>query len=391
MGVDVTKAILFSNSKVAPALLGGLLLAGGFLISDSKMAVMFAIALAMGLALCHASFGFSAAYRHLFTGGDTSGAQSHLILLALTTVFFAPFLANGTAFGSSVGGAIAPVGVGMAFGAAIFGIGMQLANACASGTLYTAGSGNLRMFVVLICFCIGAFWGSLDLGWWQSLPGIEPISLGNEFGWLAAVATQLTVFAFLFVLLRKLNDRRDGKDGQTTTSFSIEKIFRGPWPLVWGAVALALLNWATLVNAGHPWSVTWGFTLWSGKVAVLLGWDPSSSSFWANGFQANALKNSIWSDVTSVMNMGILAGAALASILASRISKINKTHWRSLLAAVIGGLLLGYGARLAYGCNIGAFVSGVASTSLHGWVWILCALPGNWIGVKLRPYFHLTN
>ena len=38
----------------------------------------------------------------------------------------------------------------------------------------------------------------------------------------------------------------------------------------------------------------------------------------------------------------------------------------SLAAAVIGGLLLGYGARLAFGCNIGAFFSGVVSGSLHG-------------------------
>ena len=59
--------------------------------------------------------------------------------------------------------------------------------------------------------------------------------------------------------------------------------------------------------------------------------------------------------------------------------------------AVIGGLAMGYGARLAFGCNIGAFFSGIASTSLHGWLWIVCALAGTWIGVRLRPYFGLQN
>jgi hypothetical protein len=44
---------------------------------------------------------------------------------------------------------------------------------------------------------------------------------------------------------------------------------------------------------------------------------------------------------------------------------------------------------LAYGCNIGAFFSGVASGSLHGWVWILCAVAGNLIGIRLRPLFRL--
>jgi uncharacterized membrane protein YedE/YeeE len=53
--------------------------------------------------------------------------------------------------------------------------------------------------------------------------------------------------------------------------------------------------------------------------------------------------------------------------------------------------LLGYGARLAYGCNIGAFFSGIASTSLHGWVWIVAAVLGNIIGVRLRPLLRLAD
>ena len=36
-------------------------------------------------------------------------------------------------------------------------------------------------------------------------------------------------------------------------------------------------------------------------------------------------------------------------------------------------------------------VSGVASGSLHGWLWIAAALPGTWIGVRLRPLFGLTG
>lgn len=54
---------------------------------------------------------------------------------------------------------------------------------------------------------------------------------------------------------------------------------------------------------------------------------------------------------------------------------------------VIGGLMLGYGARLAFGCNIGAYFGGIASGSLHGWVWLVAAFAGNMLGVKLRPFF----
>jgi hypothetical protein len=54
------------------------------------------------------------------------------------------------------------------------------------------------------------------------------------------------------------------------------------------------------------------------------------------------------------------------------------------VVALAGGLLLGYGARLAFGCNIGAYFSGIASTSLHGWVWFAGALLGTPLGVLLR-------
>ena len=89
------------------------------------------------------------------------------------------------------------------------------------------------------------------------------------------------------------------------------------------------------------------------------------------------------------MNIGIVTGAFMAASLAGKMAPKTHIPWRSLLAAAVGGLMLGYGARLAYGCNIGAFFSGVASTSLHGWAWIVFAIAGNVIGVRLRPLFRL--
>jgi hypothetical protein len=172
------------------------------------------------------------------------------------------------------------------------------------------------------------------------------------------------------------------------TPFHI-RLIRGPWPLIWAGLSLAVLNWLTLVQTGHPWSITWGFSLWGAKAATLVGWDPQTSRFWMGAFQQRALSQSLWQDTTTVMNVGIIGGATLAMFLANRRAGLLDKRWRPMLAAVLGGLMLGYGARLAYGCNIGAFISGVASTSLHGWVWILCALPGNWLGMKFRSAFQL--
>jgi hypothetical protein len=94
-------------------------------------------------------------------------------------------------------------------------------------------------------------------------------------------------------------------------------------------------------------------------------------------------------DVTTVMNIGIMLGAFGAAALAGRLNPTLRVPARSLAAAVVGGLMLGYGARIAYGCNIGAYFSGIASSSLHGWLWLIAAFVGNTLGTRLRPAFGL--
>jgi uncharacterized membrane protein YedE/YeeE len=90
------------------------------------------------------------------------------------------------------------------------------------------------------------------------------------------------------------------------------------------------------------------------------------------------------------MDFGIMLGALLAAGLAGKFNPIWRVSASSLLAAIVGGLLLGYGARLAYGCNIGAYFSGIASGSLHGWCWFVAAFIGNMLGTRLRPLFGLA-
>ena len=351
-----------------------------------RMPALALIGAGLGIALYFAAFGFSSAYRRLFALGDTRGAMAHVLLLALTTLVLAPVLARGEFMGMPVAGAIAPAGVQVAVGAFLFGIGMQLGGGCASGTLYTAGSGNLRMVATLLAFCAGAFWASLHLGFWSAAPHLPSIALGDAFGWPVALVLQGVLFALIWFGLHRLGRGQ----GAAAPASRRPSPWRGAWPLAWGAVALAVLNGATLLVAQHPWAITWGYTLWGAKAAALTGWTPAAGDLWAGGYFRAALAASPFADTVSIMNIGILAGAMLAVGLAGNWAPDWRVPPRSLAAAVIGGVMLGYGARIAYGCNIGAFISGVASTSLHGWLWILCALPGNWIGMKLRPAFGLS-
>ena len=91
-----------------------------------------------------------------------------------------------------------------------------------------------------------------------------------------------------------------------------------------------------------------------------------------------------------MIDFGIILGALLASGLAGKFHPSWRVEGRSLIAAVLGGFLLGYGARLAYGCNIGAYFSGISSSSLHGWVWLVAAFAGSILGTYMRPWFGLS-
>lgn len=362
-----------------------------------QQSLLFLIGGLLGLTLYHSSFGFASAYRKLLVHRDARGAIAQIIMLAIATVLFAPTLAAGTVLGQQVRGAVSPVGVQGAIGAFLFGIGMQLGGACGCGTLYTVGSGSLTLLVTLVTFCIGAFGASLTRQLWVNLPALPAISLADNLGWFWAVVLQLTIFAALFVTLQRIFPSAKALSSPPLTSSpplfpsSLTQLIYGPWSLLTGAIALSLLNWLTLILSGQPWRITWGFALWAAEIASFLGWDSTSSPFWKTANAQAALTNGVFADVSSVMNGGIVLGSLLAAGLAGRWVPTFGPSKQILAAAILGGLLMGYSAFLAYGCNVSGFFGAIASTSLHGWLWIVAALLGTAIGVRLRPLFRLPN
>jgi uncharacterized membrane protein YedE/YeeE len=377
------------------AISSALLLVGTVWLAETvswRQGVLFLVGAGAGVSLYHASFGFTSAWRVFLADRRGAGLRAQMLMLALAVLIFFPLLAHGSVFGQPVKGEIGAVGLSVVAGAFLFGLGMQLGGGCASGTLFTVGGGNSRMLVTLAAFIAGSAIGVYHLPWWQATPNLGPISLIATLGWLPALALSLAFFAAVAWISRVLERRRHGTLAvQPAASGSLgRRLLRGPWPLVWGAVALVLVNLATLLLAGRPWGVTSGFALWGSKLAEMAGFDVGSWGFWSNPARAGVLHASVFSDITSVMDFGIILGAMVAAGLTGKFGPTWRIPTRSLVAAVLGGLLMGYGARLAYGCNIGAYFSGIASSSLHGWLWFAAALTGSYVGTAIRPFFGLT-
>jgi hypothetical protein len=366
-GIDV---LFLALAVLATAVITALVLLDGQLASAALVLGGFGL----GVAFWKAEFSFTASWRRFLNRGEAGGMIGGLIVIAIAALAVVPV----AALLPNYGGAIAPLGASLVIGAFVFGIGMQLANGCGSGTLYTAGGGSGRMLIALVFFMAGSVWGSLSLPSFLALGGIDPVIAADYLGpWggLAATLASIAVGAAIIIAIA----RKRGANWQPSRNYII------------GGVVIGLLCVFVFAVGGHPWSVTFGYTIWGAKIASALGFDLSNAPFWQWPGPKQALANSVLSDTSSLTDFGMLFGAMAAAAATKPFARADWPPFKSLLAAAVGGLLMGWGARLGFGCNIGAFVGGIASGSVHGWVWFLACLPGCVIGIRLRPLFGLSR
>ena len=295
-------------------------------------------------------------------------------MIAVSALVIVPVAALTPKFG----GAIAPLGPSLIIGAFAFGAGMQLANGCGSGTLYTAGGGSGRMLVTLAFFVIGSVLGSLSLPPVLAVGGIDPVLAADYFGPWGGLAVTLASIAAVAAVVAAIAKSRSAN-------------FLPSRNYIIGALIIGLLCIAVFLAGGHPWSVTFGYTVWGAKLTSALGFDLSQYPFWQWEGPKRALAQSVLSDTSSLTDFGMLLGAMAAAAASKPFARGAWPPARSLYAAALGGLICGWGARLGFGCNIGAFVGGVGSGSLHGWVWFAMALAGSAVGIRVRPLFGLSR
>ncbi|ADU32483.1 YeeE/YedE family protein [Evansella cellulosilytica] len=366
-----------------------------YTIAGLQMLILLSFGLILGYTLFHARFGFTSAFRRFMAVGNGEALRAHMIMLAVAITLFAPILHLGIGFfGVDPSGYVSPVGTSVIVGSFLFGIGMQLGNGCASGALYQIGGGRTSAIIVLIGFIIGSVFGAWHFEFWTvTAPNLPPISLAEDtsLGFIGAWILQLAIFGGIILLtIIVAKRRRSPKMAVLPTAAGWKKIIRGAWPLWVAAVILAVFNALTLMVSGAPWGVTGAFALWGSKIAQFIGIDVLQWGYWSGGREIQ-LEQSVFQETTSVMNFGVIAGAFMAAAAGGILSFKKKIPFKIIMASLIGGLLMGYGARLAYGCNIGAYFGGIASFSVHGWVWMIFAMIGTYIALFIRPLFGLKN
>ncbi len=329
-----------------------------------RQAVLFLVGIGFGAALAGARFGFTTGWRKLVEQRDPRGVYGQLLLLALAAALAMPLLGH---FGE-LHAALGPPSVSLLVGAFVFGLSMQLADGCGSGTLYKAGLGVPLNMAILPLFALGSFLGSVQMHDWLALGQLQPIGLVQAWGAGPALAATLLTLGAIALLVRLWVG--PGRP-----------LFEKRW--MWGAVALALLATLNLVIAGQPWGVVYGFGLWAAKGAQALGlFDPTHNPFWSDAGNARILAQSALLDVTSITNIGLLGGALWVS--ARKPPEAKPLTARAWMVGLAAGFAMGYSSRLAFGCNVGAMFSGISTGSVHGWIWMPMAYLGTLIGLRMR-------
>ncbi|MEG1467085.1 MAG: selenium metabolism membrane protein YedE/FdhT [Hafnia sp.] len=160
--------------------------------------------------------------------------------------------------------------------------------------------------------------------------------------------------------------------------------FWAPLPAV---IAAGVLSTYYFGITGTFWAVTGEFTRWGGHVLQLFGAHPEQWGY----FKVIGLEGSPLGRIDGMMVIGMFGGCFAAALWANNVKLRMPQHRIRIFQAVLGGMIAGFGARLAMGCNLAAFFTGIPQFSLHAWFFALATAVGSYFGARftLLPMFRI--
>jgi len=323
-----------------------------------------------GFILQSGRFCMNSAFRDIILLKEFKLAKAVAVSLAVLAVGFAIF-----AFAGIIN--LAPTAFkpwAAIVGGLVFGIGMVFAGGCASGTTYRVGEGMMGSFVAAIGLTVGALMTKFGV--------LSDLSEGLK---LVTVGSQLTLFGEFNAVITPIFMLILGLVGIALM------FFFWVWPALKKRGDKPLIKFDNLVEVsfkkGYPWWVTGiligliliaGYVASGGVVGITGGWINISN--WLTAGEFSPLGGLGW---TGFIIFGILIGAMVSAILKKefkfRIPKDGFTVFKQF----IGGILMGFGAVTAMGCNITNILGGIPQLSLHSIIVGVCIMLGSWLAAYL--------
>lgn len=315
-----------------------------------------------GFVLQRGRFCMNSAFRDIILLKEFKLAKAVVIALVTLMIGFAIFALAGV-----ITLAPKPLKIwGAIVGGLVFGIGMVLAAGCASGTTYRVGEGMMGSLVAGFGLTLGALMTAsgvlvdVKTALQTTVIGTQ-LTLFGEFGALTPIFMLIlgivgAVLTFYFWGLPALKKKMVAKEPLVKFDNAVESIFKKAYP--W---------WVTGIVIGIIGTVA--YIVSNGVLGITGGW--MDLSLWLTTGDAVA-----WAGF-------IILGAILGSFISAYISGEFKIRvpkdGLTLLKQLIGGILMGFGAVTAMGCNITNILGGVPQLSLHSIITGACIMFGSWI------------
>lgn len=321
---------------------------------------------------------------------DHNSGPLYALLAALAVggigyaIIFGAFLPNPLAGRYPPEAHVGPVSWALVAAGLSFGLGMAFSGACISGHLYRLGQGSMRaplaLFGSLIGFGVGfATWNGLYL---STITHAPILWLPAWIGYGGALIVHLVVIGLLGLWLLRALPSLPAQPARAVTRARVHEIlFQERWsPLVTGALVGAVGVFAYL--RVEPLGVT-------AQLGSLTRTALANSAVLPTQLHGlDTLAGCATQVVQTITNNGFLITGLVLAAFAAALSG-NRFHLSTLTVrngttAVLGGVLMGWGAMTALGCTVGTLLSGISAFALSGWVFAAAMLGGVWLGIKLR-------
>ena len=318
-----------------------------------KLFLGMGVGLLFGFALQRGRFCMYTAFRDALLIKDLTLFKAYLLALLIQIVLVHLFIQ----WGMVSLGASPFFWLGAITGGFIFGVGMTLAGGCSSSSFYRVGEGMVGSFVAVLTFIISAVVTStgvlrplaLSLYSYNMEMGGHSATLSHILGINNWIIIAVLVLGGGFWLFSGQSPKPARGWGWRRTGISIGLIASLAW-------------WTSAVTGRH-----YGLSITGPSASVLL-------------YLTSA--NEGYLDWGTFQVIGIPLGAFIAA------SWNNEFRWRApqprrMMQQALGGALMGTGAVIAGGCNIGNSLTGLGILSLTSFVATVFMILGTWSGTYL--------
>lgn len=351
--------------------------------------------LALGQLLFRADYCMAGMFRDIFLFRNYTLLRSLSALISVTMVLF--FLINTL----NPAQLYPPPNLSYAsyatvLGGVIFGVGMVLAGGCTVGTLYKMGSGSLASAVAFLGIMIGSILYAGYHPFWESIRAntiiVKIKFLGDLSPAFGTIAVAFFAAASMFAVLRWI------KQGKWNVTAHAEGYLQ-PWK---AAVGIALVSAAIYFFSGWPMGITTAYAKVGAYVKIYFFPVRVSELAYFNQNHITAVvsgtvvsggagpRMDIISYTELALMIGIVAGAFFTALLLGEFRIRGLPPKRQLASAFVGGALMGFGARIASGCNLKFVLGALPLLSIQGMVFVAAMIVGAYLGAKLIKRFVIV-